>query len=231
MEILIAKVKEMNQDLQELKNKKEIIEQFIFTLENNNHRNLCKALEILQRKYTAIKNGMKQVEKKSREGEGELKRLTDSEVRIVELKPVWVASYRAEAESPEPRAWEVIFKWAKKYNLLQLPGTRFFGFDNPSPTPDKAVYGYEFWVTIPHKNFNIPEEMKIRKFSGGLYAVTNTNFREFDVGERWKQLYKWVKESEFSYREGICLEEHITLTGYNLDINTVQLDLYEPIKP
>jgi len=53
------------------------------------------------------------------------------EVRIIELKPTKVAYYRVESESPELDAWKVLLDWAKEKGLIELPTTRYFGFDNP----------------------------------------------------------------------------------------------------
>ena len=115
-------------------------------------------------------------------------------------------------------------------SLHKKSGFRHFGFDNPSPSDNNPVYGYEMWVVIPD-NFDVPDPLVIKQFNGGLYASISTKMSE--IGERWQQLCNWVKDSnkydvDFSFQ---CLEECIDFeTFISGDDNAQQLDLLEPIK-
>jgi hypothetical protein len=82
------------------------------------------------------------LEKKKEERE-----MSELQVRIVQLEPMRVASALGYGESPEPQAWEKILAFAEAKGLD--PGeARFFGFNNPSPSPGSPNYGYEQWMTV-----------------------------------------------------------------------------------
>lgn len=149
--------------------------------------------------------------------------LTD--LRIRELLPMTVASYRAESASPEPDAWAVMERWVEQEGLHRLPTTRYFGFNNPSPRPGNPVYGYEVWVLLP-EGVTPPEPIQLKSFPGGLYAVTNTALSE--IGERWERLVKWAQSSDrYALVHGQCLEE--STTPYGTPMQELQLDLMLPV--
>jgi len=146
-------------------------------------------------------------------------------VRIVELKPMKVAAYRAESTTPEDDAWAVLKAWVEEKGLQHLPTTRFFGFNTSCPGPSKPEYGYEVWVTVP-EGMAVAEPVQLKEFAGGLYAVISTHGHE--IPERWRQLVEWVKGSD-KYARGphLCLEE--TTTPYGTVGEEWQMDLLEPI--
>lgn len=147
------------------------------------------------------------------------------DIRIIELKPLKVAYYRAQSATPENEAWNVMNQWVENLGLEELATTRFFGFNNPNPTPGQPEYGYEVWVTIPD-NVKVPEPVKTKDFKGGLYGVTCCQL--YNIGEKWKRLVEWVKESEYDFGDSQCLEETIS-PDKNVNENT-QFDLYCSIK-
>ncbi|AKI97398.1 MerR family transcriptional regulator [Kosmotoga pacifica] len=163
-----------------------------------------------------------EIEFKEREEKPMSSKLSD--VRIIELKPFNVAYYRAISESPELDAWKVMFDWLKNTGILNSPTTRFFGFNNPNPSPDKAEYGYEVWVTVP-EGFETGGEIKTKNFEGGLYAVSSSYL--YEISEKWMQLVEWVKESDYQFGEHQCLEETISPNKIP-DANT-QFDLFCPV--
>lgn len=148
-------------------------------------------------------------------------------VRIIELKPFQVAYYRAESASPELDAWNVLLPWAKAKGLMDLATTRFFGFNNPNPSPDRPTYGYEVWVTVP-QGVTPDGPVAIKEFGGGLYAVTTTYL--YEIQERWQKLVGWMHAGgEWELAQHQWLEESID-PDKSLGQDTAQLDLFMPIK-
>lgn len=148
-------------------------------------------------------------------------------VRIVELKPVKVAYYRAESASPEADAWAFMLKWVREQGLDRLAATRYFGFNNPGPSPSRAEYGYEVWVTVPDEFAAGSGQVEVKPFAGGLYAVTTTYL--YEIGERWQKLVTWVKaHGGYEMTAEQCLEESIG-PEKEIDENS-QLDLLLPIR-
>lgn len=154
-----------------------------------------------------------------------IRQLTDNDVRIIKLKPMRVAFYRAESANPEMDAWDVLYKWVKEQGLENLFTTRYFGFNNPSPKPGNPVYGYEVWVTVLD-NVQESGDIKIKNVEGGLYAVTST-FGP-DIPQNWHALSRWVKDSKYEHANDRCLEEHLFTgeTPFNDNFEVLQLDLY-----
>ena len=69
------------------------------------------------------------------------------DVRIVKLEPMRVASAYGFGTSPEEEAWGKLLAWARAKDLLN-EDVRFFGFNNPNPSPGSPNYGYEQWMTV-----------------------------------------------------------------------------------
>lgn len=150
-------------------------------------------------------------------------------VRIIKLLPMQVAYYQTESPTPEEDAWGVMLKFADENGLLNLPTTRFFGFNNPDPKPGNPDHGYEVWVTIPEGT--APSgPIGIKPFSGGLYAVANTYL--YEIGERWQALAAWVKQSpDYVWGSHQWLEETTSPDKTATPSDQLQLDLYLPINP
>ena len=74
--------------------------------------------------------------------------MSENEVRIEKLEPMQVASAYGFGEQPELEAWEKILAWAKEKGYADLSQHRFFGFNNPNPSPGSPNYGYEFWIVV-----------------------------------------------------------------------------------
>jgi hypothetical protein len=94
--------------------------------------------------------------------------MADLVVRLVRLVPMRVASVRATSETPEREAWEKLRAWAQPRGLLDHPDKHpVFGFNNPSPSPDRTEYGYEFWIRVDPGTQ--PEgEIEVKDSAGGL---------------------------------------------------------------
>lgn len=160
--------------------------------------------------------------------EYKMEQLTNSDIRIVRLKPSKIAAYRAKSESPEADSLKPLLEWANKEGIMDLPTTRLFGFDTAVDKKEYPVYGYESWISIPDE-CKVPEPLKEKLLLGGLYAVTNTTYGNFDVQKKWQMFAKWFEESEFEYGGHQCLEEVLLIENIN-EPSKLQLDLLIHIK-
>lgn len=173
------------------------------------------------------------------------------DVRIVKLEPVKVAYYRGYGVNPEREAWipitewlladakelyyqqfgkypnvKELLKWAGDNDLYKPPkNRRYFGFDNPLKTEDKAEYGYEVWVTLSGDETE-DDKVKFKDFEGGLYAVARAKKSTKSLIETWQKLFKWLETSSYKHGSHQWLEEYITVEGQK---GFVAFDLYMPI--
>lgn len=156
------------------------------------------------------------------------------EVRIVRLDPMRVASVHGFGASPEAEAWQKLRAFMQATGLLaEAPAHRYFGFNNPSPTPASPNYGYEQWVTIGPE-VRPQGDAAIKDFQGGLYAVTRCDLSNIEA--QWKRLAVWQEDSSYKMGRHQWLEESLTpalalaLTpGAEFDPTTHLLDLYLPV--
>lgn len=154
-------------------------------------------------------------------------------VRIVRLPAMTVASYRAESATPEKDCASIFNEFVLARNLHRRDGFRMFGFNNPSPSADDPVYGYEMWVTVP-EDFEVPLPLAKKHFGGGLYASIPTSMNE--IGERWQLLYYWCKNSsQYEVDFSIQWLEECSMDFEKFISDTIgdkekQLDLLEPIR-
>lgn len=157
-------------------------------------------------------------------------------VRLVQLPRMIFAAYQVESNYPEDDCTKVMHAFIQKHQLDQKVGFRHFGFNNPEPTKDNPVYGYEMWATIP-RELELPSPLVRKEFSGGLFAAIPTKMNE--IGERWGQLCEWAKQNEDFVmdwspehdRRG--LEECIDYAFFmqeDVDFSLKQLDLLLPVK-
>lgn len=164
------------------------------------------------------------------EGKDKMTLSNANEVRLVRLPAMTIAAYRAESDAPEQDCAAVMNTFVMENSIHKQSGFRHFGFNNPSPSEDTPVYGYEMWVSVPAE-FNVPAPLEKKNFNGGLYASIPTSMS--DISERWQQLNQWVNENDVYTvdNEKQCLEECIDFeTFISGQEFTQQLDLLEPIK-
>ena len=159
--------------------------------------------------------------------------MSEMYVRIVRLEPMRVISALGFGPSPEDQAWKMLMAWAKQHEQLDDIGThRFFGFNNPNPSPGSPNYGYEQWMTVD--DTQQPEgELRIIEFMGGLYAVARCKGVE-QIYQTWQQLAAWPEDSHYKYGSHLCLEECLTpqmfVSGETPSVyEEAQFDLYLPI--
>ena len=153
--------------------------------------------------------------------------MSDLEVRIVELDPMRVAYALGFGESPEPIAWDKILAFGRDNGLLEdLDKVRFFGFNNPDPSPGSPNYGYEQWMTVG-EDIESEGDVDIKHFPGGLYAVTR--FKDLNnICRVWKELVVWREDSKYKHANHQWLEELLSPPGIS-NIEDLVFDLYLPI--
>jgi DNA-binding transcriptional MerR regulator/DNA gyrase inhibitor GyrI len=235
------KLKVLDEDLQAMEVLKIVIGEFLTLLTEKGLdpagglKLLREEAQVLETRITGIKNQQTTTEREEFDMAAEkISRLTDSDIRIIRLRPMQIAWYRAESSNPEMDAWNVMRKWVKAHRLDELFTTRYFGFNNPNPGSGNPVYGYEVWVTVAN---GAPAEslmpagdadvIRIKQFEGGLYAVTPTFLP--DIQQKWQRLGEWVREGGYVPGKHQWLEEHIVGSEASWNDN-IQLDLYFPIK-
>jgi DNA gyrase inhibitor GyrI len=156
----------------------------------------------------------------------EVSRMSELDVRIVQLEPLHVACAHGFGESPETQASEKMLAYVESAGLdLDDKAVRWFGFNNPSPSPGSPNYGYDVWVTVgPEAK---PEgDVKILDFPGGLYGVAQCKGVS-NITDVWKQLVNWLEDSQYRRGNHQWLEE--LLTPPDVDYEDYRFDLYIPI--
>ena len=150
--------------------------------------------------------------------------MSEIEVRIVTLEAMRVASAYGFGEQPELQAWNTLQTWAKDQGI-NLEEQRFFGFNNPNPSPGSPNYGYEQWITVDPEAKSA-EGIEIKEFPGGLYAVAPCEGLQH-IGDVWKQLVVWREDSKYQEAHHQWLEECFTPEAERLE--DYVFDLYAPI--
>jgi len=153
--------------------------------------------------------------------------MSDISVRIVRLEPQRVAMSYGFGTGPEGIAWEKMLAFVRAKGLdKDQQAHRYFGFNNPSPAPGSPNYGYEQWITVGPE-VEGDDEIKIKDFGGGLYAVTHCKLEH--ITDVWMQLVDWREKSRFRQANHQWLEEIITdPTAHEID-GTMEFDLFMPI--
>ncbi len=159
--------------------------------------------------------------------------MNDLEVKIVKLDRMRVAVTHGFGEGPEGIAWEKLRTFMDAQGMLgEIDAHRYFGFNNPSPSPASPNYGYEQWVTVGPQ-VQAEGEAQIKDFPGGLYAVTRCNLT--NIERQWKRLVAWREDSRYRMAHHQWLEESLTPErGLNMaEAEFIPeahvLDLYLPI--
>ena len=158
--------------------------------------------------------------------------MTDIVVRIVKLKPMRVAYYRAISMTPEEDAIKTLRDWGEPKGFYSNPAKHYhFGYNNPPPNPadPHGKYGYEYLISVG-SDVKPEGEIKIKEIPGGLYAVARCQGVE-NIHPTWMNFYnEWLKTSQFEFDENNppSLEEFIT------PLEPLQnqwiFDLYLPIR-
>jgi effector-binding domain-containing protein len=151
---------------------------------------------------------------------GELK------VKIVEMEPLRVASALGYGTNPEEQAWNKILAFAEAKGI-DREAARFFGFNNPSPSPGSPNYGYEQWITVGPE-VEAEGEITIKEIPARRYAVARCEGLS-TIGQVWRDLVLWFEDSPYQKPPHWhqCLEELLTPPGIPFD--DYVFDLHLPI--
>jgi effector-binding domain-containing protein len=154
--------------------------------------------------------------------------MAQTDVRIIDLPPMRVASALGYGTEPEDQAAMMIVEFARSIGLKPGdPGYRTFGFNNPGPTPGSPNYGYELWLVVgPDVDGKKPIEIK--EIPGSKYAVTRFTGLS-NIGRAWRELVAWFEDSPYTRPPNwcTCLEEVVNPAETDPDKWT--FDLYLPI--
>ncbi len=167
-----------------------------------------------------------------------LNRLNERDVRILYLPPMRVLSFHSVGEAPELVSDTAVQEFLRTTEFAKTcPASRHFGFNHD----EGDIHGYERWLILPDGT-NIPENIPVKTFPGGLYAVTCAMMGEW---ERWDMLLRYFDGHERyevamngTTAMGGLLEEHLNYwnwyedPGLSMEENdrTKQLDLYLPVR-
>lgn len=157
-----------------------------------------------------------------------------SDVRIVKLEAMRLASVWGFGETPETLAWQKLEAFAKPRGLWgDLQAHRIFGFNNPNPSHGSPKYGYELWIEVAPEVEPV-DDVRIVDFPGGLYAAMRCEVPRGGayevIGETWKRLAAWLEAPHglSHYRMGShqWLEQSVTFDDPGVEF---ALDLLLPI--
>lgn len=235
LNIFTHKINSLEKDIGSMESLKFMLEEFLNLL-NMKGYNAMDGVKLLQQSNlidicnSKNKKTKHEIEMEDFSMNNDINKLTDSDIRIIKLRPMKVAYYRAESTSPEQDAWKVMREWVKENSLEDLFTTRYFGFNNPSPTQGNPVYGYEVWVTLGDNAPSETDVINFKTFEGGLYAVANTSGNGDDIPKAWDRLHNWVEQSQYCYGGHQCLEENLIVDDSSWGSEKFTLDLYYPLK-
>jgi DNA gyrase inhibitor GyrI len=152
--------------------------------------------------------------------------MSELNVRIVKLEPMRVVSTYGFGPGPEGIAWTKMRAWLEQKGLMgELASHRFFGFNNPSPSPASPNYGYEQWMTVG-PDAQAEGDARIVQFAGGLYAVTSCKLRV--ITPTWMSLVAWREGSHYKPAHHQWLEEELTPFAPG-EVEDYDFDIYLPI--
>ena len=159
-------------------------------------------------------------------------KLTDHDVRIINLPPMTIAAFRATGENCEGKAGDTIDQFVRESELLEIkPDARSFGFDCSEQFQGigEPSQSYEVWVSVPD-DMDIPAPLRKFHFCGGLFAAHVLKNWDFEM---WRHLMEWVNTSnKFDNNAGKqpAFEERLNFFNIIKNGSELQLDLLFPIK-
>ena len=154
--------------------------------------------------------------------------MTRTDVRIVDLPPMRVASALGYGKEPEDQAFSLLLPFAKSIGLEPGdPDYRTFGFNNPNPSPGSPNYGYEVWLPVG-PDVEAVDPITIKDVPSAKYAVTRFTGLS-NIGSVWRQLVAWFEDSPYTRPPNwcTCLEE--VINPEETEPEKWTFDLYLPI--
>jgi DNA gyrase inhibitor GyrI len=113
-------------------------------------------------------------------------------VETITLPPMRVAAVRVFAREPEKLAWITLLAWAREHRFARdFTRHRFFGFNNPDPTPGRLEYGYEQWMTVGPA-VRSSSGIQVKLFSGGRFLATRCDGLQ-QIMTCWQDLFRWCQ--------------------------------------
>lgn len=150
------------------------------------------------------------------------------EVWVVDLPPMRVASAHGFGRNPEDEAARQIADFAKAIGVDLKSGlVRTYGFNNPSPSPGSANYGYEIWLPIG-PDVKATGSIEIKDVPGSKYAVTRFTGLS-NIGRVWKELVAWFEDSPYMAPPNWCQCLESPLKWGEPDPEKWVFDLYLPV--
>lgn len=155
--------------------------------------------------------------------------MTLSDVRIVDLPQMRVASALGYGTEPEDQAFSILIPFAQSIGLNPGdPGYRTFGFNNPNPSPGSPNYGYEVWLPVG-PDVGAQEPIEIKTVPAAKYAVTRFTGLK-NIGQTWRELVAWFEDSPYSCPSNRCEGLEEVLNPTETDPAKWVFDLYLPIE-
>ena len=157
--------------------------------------------------------------------------MTRTDVRIIDMPTMRVASALGYGEHPEDLASQKISRFAAGLGLKPGdPDYRTFGFNNPDPSPGSPNYGYEMWLVLDPEAPapEVLEEISVKDIPPSKYAVTRFTGLQ-NIGRTWRELVAWFEDSPYNRPPSwcTCLEE--VINPAETDPGKWVFDIYLPI--
>ncbi|MFC2063758.1 GyrI-like domain-containing protein [Chloroflexota bacterium] len=158
--------------------------------------------------------------------------MTELDVRIVTLPPMRVICFNGFGTMPEEQAYTKASDWLKENGMWEdVKNHKFFGYNNPDPSPGSPNYGYDVWITVD-ETVEPGGKGRIIDFPGGMYAVAHVDAGPQGQGiyDTWQELAAWVENSRYTPEtcSRPCLEE--SPNPFEGSPEGFALELYEPIR-
>ncbi len=151
--------------------------------------------------------------------------MKSSEIRVLQLEPLRLATLLGSGRTPERSAWRALLDWARQNGCLETtPAPRFFGYD-VWRTKDTHDYRVMMTISADHRR---DSTIDIMTLPGGMYAVQRVRGIG-NIPQAWQQLDDWLTDSDYQLGHHQWLEEHIAFI--DLPDEEYVLDLYLPLIP
>ena len=151
--------------------------------------------------------------------------MSSSDIRVVQLEPLRLATLVGTGLTPELNGWQMLLRWAQEHGCLDAkPAPRFFGYD---VWRAKDAHDYRVLMTVS-ENCCRDSQIDVITLPGGIYAVHRVHGTRSIPGA-WQQLDDWLNDSSYQLGQHQWLEEHIRFI--DLPEQDFLLDLYLPLTP